>query len=97
MEAQARHALKVIRDCISADRFTLARHFQEQMDRRGFVWADILAVVDAPAEVRDGGPEDYGRPKWIVGGTAADGLRTEVVCVLDRDAKGDTTVFITLY
>ncbi len=97
MDAQARQALTIIRESVEADRFTVSRHFQERMDQRGFLWADVLAVLDAPSEVRDGGRENEGRPKWIISGDAADGLSVEMVCVLDRDEQGDWTVFITLY
>jgi hypothetical protein len=61
------------------------------------VWPDILAVLDAPASVRSGGQDRWGRPKWLVSGTAADELPIEVVCVLDEDERGDVTVFITMY
>lgn len=97
MDAQAREALAIIRRCVAADRFSLARHFQERMDQRGFLWVDVLAVLDSPTEVRDGGQEHEGRPKWIIAGDAADGLSVEMVCVLDTDEQGDWTVFITLY
>ena len=71
--------------------------FREQMAARGLLWPDVLAVLDDPADVREGGPETLGRPKWIVAGTAADGKGIEIVCVLDTDEHGQQTVFITLY
>ncbi len=67
------------------------------MGIRGMVWGDLLALLDTPGRVRDDGRDHNGRPKWIVGGAAADGLDVEVVCVLDIDEHGDWTVFIMIY
>lgn len=97
MDSQARRALRTIRGCVRAGRFRLLVHFAQRMDKRGLVWLDILAVLDQPDDVRDGGPERFGRPKWIVTGTAVDGLLVEIVCVLDEDERGELTVFITIY
>ncbi|HSW46606.1 MAG TPA: DUF4258 domain-containing protein [Phycisphaerae bacterium] len=72
-------------------------HFRERMAQRGLLWPNVLAVLDDPADVRDGGPETLGRPKWIVAGTAADGKGIEIVCVLDADEHGRQTVLITAY
>ena len=86
-----------IRRCVAAGRFRLLVHFTGRMDPRGLVWADILAVLDSPDDVRHGGPERFDGPKWIIAGTAADGLPIEIVCVLDEDDRGELTVFITIY
>jgi hypothetical protein len=67
------------------------------MDERGLFWPDLLAVLDAPADVRDGGTESWGRPKWIVAGRLAGDVPLELVCVLDRDEDGQLTVFVTVY
>jgi hypothetical protein len=72
-------------------------HFRERMALRGLLWPDVLVVLDDPAEVRDGGREILGRPKWIVAGTAADGKDIDIVCVIDADERGRQTVFITIY
>lgn len=61
------------------------------------MWPDVLGVIDDPSDVRAGGPERLGRPKWLLSGDTTDGLAVEIVCVLDTDAAGDTTVFVTLY
>jgi hypothetical protein len=97
MNDAARAALKVIRDCVDAGRYVVSRHFTERMDQRGLVWPDVVAVIEEPSDVFDGGPEQFGRPKWIVAGDAADGLQVEIVCVLDDAGAGETTVFVTLY
>lgn len=97
MDAESRKALAIIRECVAADRFRVLPHFRKRMARRGLLWPDILTVLDDPTHVRDDGLDRYDRPKWIVGGNAADGLPVEVVCVLDYDERGDATVFITLY
>jgi len=97
MDSEARQALRTIRRCVRAGRFRLLVHFTERMDKRGLVWPDILVVLDRPDDVRDGGPERLSRPKWIITGTAADGLPVEIVCVLDEDEHGELTVFITIY
>lgn len=55
--------------------------------------ADHLSMI----LVRDGGPERWGRPKWIVAGESADGSALELVCVLDADQRGRLTVFVTIY
>jgi hypothetical protein len=95
MDAKARRALSIIRKCVAADRFILLAHFTERMNYRGLVWPDIRAVLESPKDMRPGGKERYGRPKWIVSGTAADGLGIEIVCVLDQEELGNLTVFIT--
>ena len=97
MDATAKRALAVIRDCVNAGRFLVLPHFRARMALRGLVWPDVLAVLDAPDCMRPDGKDRYDRPKWLVAGTAADNLPIEVVCVLDTDERGDVTVFITLY
>ncbi len=97
MDSKARKAWSVIRRCVEQGRYRVLEHFAQRMDQRGMFWPDVLAVVDDPAEVRPGGPEEFGRPKWIINGTAADGLEVEIVCVLDHDERGRLTVFITIY
>jgi hypothetical protein len=97
MDAEARKALGIIRRCVASGRYVLLPHFRERMDQRAMFWPDVLAVLDDPADVRDGGPEDLGRPKWIVSGVAPDGLTLEMVCVLHRDGRGNVTLFITAY
>lgn len=97
MDAEASKALSIIQKCIDDGRYRLLRHFTKQMDRRGLYWLDLLAVIDKPDSVEDDGLDRYDRPKWIVGGETADGLPVGIVCVLDRDERGDETVFITLY
>ncbi len=59
-------------------------------------WADVVAVLDNPHKVRDEGLDRWDRPKWILEGTAPDGLPIAIVCVIDED-KGALTVFITIY
>jgi hypothetical protein len=97
MDRKARRALLTIRACVGTGRYRVLAHVTERMDQRGLVWADVLAVLDTPAKVADDGTDRFGRPKWIIGGKAADGERVELVCALDEDAAGRFTVFITLY
>jgi hypothetical protein len=97
MDAKERKALSTIRRCVAAGRYRVKLHFAQRMDERGMFWPDVQAVVDSPASIRDGGLEQCGRPKWILSGTAADGLSIEMVCVLDTDERGELTVFITIY
>jgi hypothetical protein len=97
MDAAAQEALGTVRWCVVRDRLTVLPHFLERMEERGMVWPDVLAILDDPESVRDGGPEKFNRPKWIFSGTAADGLPVELVCVLDEDENGDWVLFITIY
>jgi hypothetical protein len=97
MDAKARRALTVIRDCVAAERYVLLPHFTRRMDERGFFWPDVLAVVDSPGRVVDDGRDRLGRPKWIVAGRTADDLEIELVCAIDTDDRGRLTVFITIY
>jgi len=97
MDAKARKALAVIRECIAAERFIPIRHFLDRMNERGLFWPDVLAIVDEPDVVRYDGEDEFDRPRWIIGGKAPDGLDAEFVCVLDTDDRGDVTVFITIY
>ena len=97
MDAKARKALSIIRRCVASRRYRLSPHFTQRMDQRVIFWPEVLAVLDEPTDVRPGGPERYGRPKWIIAGKAASGEPMKLVCVLDRDEHGDVTVFITIY
>jgi len=97
MNAEARSAVRTIRRCIAGGRFQLKAHFARRMDQRGMTWADVLAMVDSPADVRADGVDDFGRDRWIVSGEAMDGLTVELLCVFDRDEAGELVVFITLY
>ncbi|MEP0846708.1 MAG: DUF4258 domain-containing protein [Phycisphaerae bacterium] len=97
MDARARNALDSIRRCVAAGRYVLLAHFTQRMDERGLFWPDVRAILDRPADVCDGGPERWGRPKWIVAGESADGAALELVCVLDADQRGRLTVFVTIY
>ena len=97
MDAKARRALSVIRECVAAKRYRVLRHFTQRMDERGFFWPDVAAILDEPSAVRSGGRDPYDRPKWIVTGKTLDGDVVEIVCVLDRDDRDNVTVFITIY
>ncbi|MBI5864074.1 MAG: DUF4258 domain-containing protein [Planctomycetes bacterium] len=97
MKANARRALATIRECVELDRVRLRPHFVERMHQRGLFWTDVAAVLDAPADVRDDGTDDFGRPKWIVAGESADRLAVEIVVALDRDDKGRLTIFLTMF
>ncbi len=97
MATKARRALATIRACVAVKRFRLLPHFAQRMDVRGLVWPDVLAVLDEPSRVRDGGRDRSNRPKWLVAGTAADGEALEFVCALDVNERGEYTVFITIY
>jgi len=97
VDAKARRALLTIRACLGTGRYRVLAHFMRRMDQRGLVWPDVLAVVDDPRSVRDAGRDRYGRPKWTIAGTAADGEPIELICVLDIDEHGRVTVFITIY
>jgi hypothetical protein len=97
MDTAAKKALNLIRRCVAAGRFKLLEHFTRRMDERGLFWPDVLAVIERPADVRNGGPEKWGRPKWIVAGQSAAGDNLELVCVLDTDEHGNLTLFITMY
>lgn len=67
------------------------------MAERGLFWPDVLAVLDAPRAVRDGGDDEIGRPKWLIEGTATDGRSIEMVCAVGIDEHGHAILFITLY
>ena len=97
MGAKARRALGVIQECVAAKRYVVLPHFVHRMDRRGFFWADVLAVIDNPSDVHFDGHDRYDRPKWIVTGKTADGLTVKLVCAIDRDDRGNVTVFITIF
>jgi hypothetical protein len=97
MSRKARKALADIRKCVATGRWRVLVHFTRRMDERGLFWPDILAVLASPAAVVDEGADEFGRPKWKVAGRTTDGLKLEIVCVLDTDAAGCVTVFITVY
>jgi hypothetical protein len=97
MDEASRRALREIRRCVAEDRIIVLAHFIERMDLRGLFWMDIVDVIESPEDVRGGGPEELGRPKWIIAGTAADGLKVEIVCVIDQQTTRSSTVFVTIY
>lgn len=89
--------MAAIQQSLAAGRYRVLAHFAQRMDERSLFWSDVLAVFDSPAEVRGQGLDQYERPKWVVGGRAADGLPLEIGCVLDVDDRGNVVVFITIY
>lgn len=97
MDAKARKALNLIQECVAAKRYVVLTYFAKRMDLRGFFWADVLAVINDPGDVRFDGHDRFDRPKWIVSGETLDGLDVELVCAIDRDERGNVTVFITIY
>ncbi len=97
MDPHARNALSTVRRCIAAGRVVLFQHFTRRLDQRGMFWPDVLAVFDDPDSVRADGFDDWGRARWIVSGAAADESPIDVVCLIDRDAKGELTLFVTIY
>lgn len=97
MDADARNALVAIRGCVRTGRYVLTQHFGQRLNEGFFFWSDVLAVLEAPTNVRVGVPDRLGRPKWIVTGETSDRLVLEVVCVLDHDEYGKLTLFVTIY
>ena len=97
MDAKARTALRTVQDCLASGRYRVLVHFLQRMDVRGLFWPDIQAVVDSAQVVQDDGPDEFGRPKWRLRGRTTDRLELEIVCALDRDERGELTVFITAY
>jgi hypothetical protein len=97
MTPEARRALQTIRRCVATDRVRLTRHFRVRLTERGLVWPDLLTVIDDPQSVEADGHDEWGRPRWIVSGDAADGLAVKLVCVIGHDAAGKLTVFITMH
>jgi hypothetical protein len=97
MKTDARNALRTIRRCLAAGRYRLTRHFRVRLAERGAFWADMAAVIDAPASVKGDGLDDAGRSRWIVRGKAADGAAMGLVCAIGRDDAGELTVFVTAF
>lgn len=97
MDAKARRALTIIRDCVAEDRVHLLAHFRQRLAERGFVWLDVATVLDDPADMWFDGADRFDRPKWIIRGRAEYGLPIEFVCAIDKDDRGRFTVFITVY
>ena len=97
MNTDARNALRTIRRCLATDRYRLTRHFRVRLAERGAFWADVAAVIDAPASAKGDGTDEAGRSRWIVSGKAADGTAMGLVCAIGRDDAGDLTVFITAF
>lgn len=97
MDAKARRALLTIRACVALGRFLVLPHFRQRLAQRGLLWTDVLTILEEPGAVAFDGCDDWRRPKWRLSGTAADGETLTVVCVLDVDERGETTVFITVY
>lgn len=97
MTPQGRQALRTIRRCADAGRCILLTHFQQRINQRGMTWPDVLALLDDPSSVRGDGRDDLDRPRWLVTGDTADGLRVELVCVVDEDEHGPLTLLVTAY
>jgi Domain of unknown function (DUF4258) len=95
MAAEARRAIKVIRECIKADRYALTDHFYQRMEERGLFWPDVELAIDNPKDVMSQGMDEYHRPKWIISGPTASGADIEIVCAIEIDEN--QTEFITLY
>lgn len=97
VDADARQAWKLICRCLQQGRYRQTSHLRQRMAERGLFWPDVVAVLDDPRSVRGGGNDEIGRPKWLVEGIAVDGRSVELVCAIEIDGHGRTTVFITLY
>lgn len=97
MDAEARTALRIIRRCVAARRYSLSVHFAQRLDERRLYWPDVVAMLKGGCEARSDGKDRYGRPKWIVSGVAHGEFPIDAVCALDKDDRGDWTVFITIY
>ena len=97
MDAKTRKALRTIRDCMASGRYRVLEHFVERMDVRGLFWPDIQAVIGSAQAVQDDGQDTFGRAKWRLRGRTTDRLDLEIVCAIDRDQRGNLTVFITAY
>lgn len=95
MSTDARNALRTIRRCLADGRYRLTRHFWVRLAERGAFWADVAAVIDAPASAKADGLDEAGRSRWIVSGKAADGAAMGLVCAIGRDDAGEMTVFVT--
>jgi hypothetical protein len=97
MNRKARRALTIIRQCVDDGRYRISRHFTQRLDERGLVWADVMTILESPTDMRDEGADDYGRAKWRISGSAANGLKAAVVCAIGRDSEGHATLFITIH
>ena len=97
MTRTARRALAIIQECVAIERVIVLPHFVKRLDQRGLFWPDVRAVIEAPREVQESGRDEWNRARWILSGEAADAMEIGIVCVLDRDERGDVTVFITVY
>ena len=90
-------AITIIRRCVEADQFVTLQHFNDRLRQRGLLWADVQSIIDRPAHVKADGQDDGERPRFLIRGRLPDGLRAELVVLLDRDDAGNWAVFITAY
>lgn len=90
-------ALAIIHACLKNGRYLVKDHFLHRLDQRGLFWADVQALIDAPRRVRGDGEDQFDRPRCLISGTAPDGLQLAFLVVIDEDARGKLTVFITIY
>lgn len=97
MDPATRRALATIRRCIAADRVRLTMLFRVRLTERGVLWADVLAVFEAPPSMTADGFDGQGRARWIVRGEAADGTAMGLVCAIGRNDGGAVTVFVTAF
>ena len=58
---------------------------------------DVLALLDSPLQVMGDGYDSAGRERWMIAGATHDGARMDVVCCLETDETGHSTLFITVY
>ncbi len=97
MTSEAGAAFAIIRRCLEDERYIVTRHFAQRMEERGLMWPDVMTIFDDPTDIRDGGPDNIGHPKWIVTGDVVEGLAIEIVCAIDDEESSESTVFITIY
>jgi hypothetical protein len=98
MDAKASRALKIIQECMAArGRHRMTAHFEQRLQERVAFWPEVLSILDEPTEVRDGGPDEVGRPKWILRGRSTAGQELELVCRLESDQRRNRVVFVTIY
>ncbi len=92
-----RQAIATIQECVEHGRVQFVEHFTTRLAQRGLFWADVLAIIEQCAHAREDGLDEFGRPRWLLRGQAADDLTAELLAVLDHDDRGNIVVFITIY
>ncbi len=94
MEEEAKDFLGKIQAAVAADQVEITSHLEQRLGERGFLWADVLTMLEEPTRMENQGLDAHGWPRWRIFGKTAAQVDAALVVAL-RDDGGAR--FITIH